>query len=165
MIHQFKSKLGTTNIKLFGGLSSGTAPIWKNFEIAGQRDFSAEKVTDYLSTPSNLGFATMPSGTFFADKFAAFKLSQTLPFRFRTIGRSLSSIDLEYQGAIGDFKNRADHQFTFRALDHYYQEIGLVWNRFLGTSYGIGFSYRLGHYQTDVFKENIGVKIKFNFTN
>lgn len=162
IIHQFRSKLGLTNIKLFGGISSGTAPIWKNFEIAGQNDANIDHWYSNISTPSNFGFATMPSGTFFADKFAGFKISQGLPFRFKTLGKKYSDIELEYQSAIGDFKNRTDHQFQFRALDHYYQEAGLMWNQFLGTSFGVGFSYRLGYYQTSEFKENMGIKIRFN---
>lgn len=165
IIHQFRSKLGYTNIKLFGGISSGTAPIWKNFEIAGQNDINIDHWYSNISTPSNFGFATMPSGTFFADKFAGFKISQSLPFRFKTLGKRYSDIELEYQSAIGDFKNPGDHQFQFRALDHYYQEAGLMWNRFLGTQFGVGFSYRLGYYQTSEFKENMGIKIKFNLLN
>ncbi|WP_449387947.1 DUF5686 family protein [Chryseobacterium lineare] len=165
IIHQFRSKLGYTNIKLFGGISSGTAPIWKNFEIAGQNDANIDHWYSNISTPSNFGFATMPSGTFFADKFAGFKISQSLPFRFKTLGKRYSDIELEYQSAIGDFKNAGDHQFQFRALDHYYQEAGVMWNRFLGTRFGVGFSYRLGYYQTSEFKENMGIKIKFNLLN
>ncbi|WP_346984685.1 DUF5686 family protein [Chryseobacterium sp. POE27] len=165
IIHQFRSKLGYTNIKLFGGISSGTAPIWKNFEIAGQNDVNIDHWYSNISTPSNFGFATMPSGTFFADKFAGFKISQSLPFRFKTLGKRYSDIELEYQSAIGDFKNAGDHQFQFRALDHYYQEAGVMWNRFLGTRFGVGFSYRLGYYQTSEFKENMGIKIKFNLLN
>ncbi|PZU00267.1 MAG: hypothetical protein DI622_21970, partial [Chryseobacterium sp.] len=137
IIHQFRSKLGYTNIKLFGGISSGNAPIWKNFEIAGQNDANVDHWYSNISTPSNLGFATMPSGTFFADKFAAFKISQSLPFRFRTIGARYSSIELEYQAAIGNLKDRENHQFQFQVLDHYYQEVGLMWNRFLGRSFGV----------------------------
>lgn len=162
LIHQFRSKLGLTNIKLFGGISSGTAPIWKNFEIAGQNDANIDNWYSNISTPSNFGFATMPSGTFFADKFAGFKISQSLPFRFKTLGKRYSDIELEYQSAIGNFKNRQDHQFQFRALDHYYQEAGVMWNQFLGTGFGVGFSYRLGYYQTSEFKENMGIKIRFN---
>ncbi|SEM41051.1 hypothetical protein SAMN05421856_10364 [Chryseobacterium taichungense] len=165
IIHQFRSKLGYTNIKLFGGISSGTAPIWKNFEIAGQNDANIDHWYSNISTPSNFGFATMPSGTFFADKFAGFKISQSLPFRFKTLGKRYSDIELEYQSAIGDFKNAGDHQFQFRPLDHYYQEAGVMWNRFLGTGFGVGFSYRLGYYQTSEFKENMGIKIKFNLLN
>ncbi len=162
IIHQFRSKLGYTNIKIFGGISSGTAPIWKNFEIAGQNDTNVDHWYSNISTPSNLGFATMPSGTFFADKFAAFKISQSLPFRFKTIGTRYSSIDLEYQAAIGNLTNRENHQFQFQVLDHYYQEVGLIWNRFLGRSFGVGFSYRLGYYQTNQFKDNFGIKIKLS---
>jgi hypothetical protein len=162
IIHQFRSKLGYTNIKLFGGISSGNTPIWKNFEIAGQNDSNVDHWYSNISTPSNLGFATMPSGTFFADKFAAFKISQSLPFRFKTFGTRYSSIDLEYQAAIGNLKNRGDHQFQFQVLDHYYQEVGLMWNRFLGRSFGVGFSYRLGYYQTSQFKDNFGIKIKLS---
>ena len=162
IIHQFRTKLGSTNIKLFGGLSSGTAPIWKNFEIAGQADRNTDHWYSNISTPSNLGFATMPAGTFFADRFAAFKVSQYLPFRFKTFGSRYSSIELEYQGAIGNMKNRTDHQFEFRVLDHYYQEAGLIWNRFLGSNFGVGFSYRLGYYQTSQFKDNVGIRIKLN---
>lgn len=162
IIHQFRSKLGYTNIKLFGGISSGNAPIWKNFEIAGQNDANVDHWYSNISTPSNLGFATMPSGTFFADKFAAIKISQSLPFRFKTIGARYSSIELEYQAAIGNLKDRENHQFQFQVLDHYYQEVGLMWNRFLGRSFGVGFSYRLGYYQTSQFKDNFGIKIKLS---
>jgi len=164
-MHQFKTKLGVSNIKIFGGISSGTAPIWKKFEIAGMREFNPDKWYSNINTPSNLGFVTMPAGTFYADRFAAFSFSHTLPFRFKTIGNRLSSIELEYQAAIGGFKNRTDHQFAFQPLDHYYQEAGIVWNRFLGRSFGVGFSYRFGHYQTDVFKENFGLKLTFNPLN
>jgi hypothetical protein len=162
IIHQFRSKLGFTNIKLFGGISSGTAPIWKNFEIAGQRDQNSDNWSSAINTPTNLGFATMPSGTFFADKFVGFKVSQYLPFRFKTFGSKYSNIELEYQSAIGGFKNNADHQFQFQVLDHYYQEVGFIWNRFLGRNFGVGFSYRLGYYQTSQFKDNFGIKFRLN---
>jgi len=162
IIHQFRSKLGYTNVKLFGGISSGNAPIWKNFEIAGQNDTNIDHWYSNISTPSNLGFATMPSGTFFADKFAAFKISHSLPFRFKTFGSRYSSIDIEYQAAIGNLKNRGDHQFQFQVLDHYYQEAGFMWNRFLGRKFGVGFSYRLGYYQTSQFKDNFGIKIRLS---
>ncbi|HCN48646.1 MAG TPA: hypothetical protein DIT10_06065 [Chryseobacterium sp.] len=162
LIHQFRSKLGYTNVKFFGGISSGTAPIWKNFEIAGQTDNNADKWSSKISTPTNLGFATMPAGTFFTDKFVAFHVSQYLPFRFKTFGDRYSNIEIEYQSAIGDFKNRGDHQFNFQVLDHYYQEVGLIWNRFLGRSFGVGFSYRLGYYQTSQFKDNFGVQFRLN---
>ncbi|WP_407404989.1 DUF5686 family protein [Chryseobacterium sp.] len=160
LIHQFRSKLGYTNLKLFGGISSGYAPIWKNFEIAGQTDQFSEKWYSSINTPSNLAFATMPSGTFFADKFVAFQASQSLPFRFKTIGNRFSSIEVKYQSAIGDMKNRQDHHFNYQVLDHYYQEVGLMWNNFLGRSFGVGLSYRLGYYQTAHFKDNFGIQIK-----
>lgn len=162
IIHQFRSKLGYTNIKLFGGISSGNAPIWKNFEIAGQNDANVDKWYSNISTPSNLGFATMPSGTFFTDRFVGFKISQHLPFRFKTFGSRYSNIELEYQSAIGNLKNRNDHQFQFRVLDHYYQEVGIMWNKFLGRRFGVGFSYRLGYYQTSQFKDNFGIKIRLS---
>ena len=163
--HQFRTKLGYTRLKLFGGLSSGTAPIWKNFEIAGQTDKSNDHWTSNISSPSNFGFATMPAGTFFADKFIGFKVSQYLPFRFKTLGKRYSTIELEYQSAVGNMKNRQDHQFDFQVLDHNYQEVGVMWNSFLGRGFGVGLSYRLGYYQTSSFKDNFGVKIKFGLFN
>ncbi|PIF44879.1 hypothetical protein CLU96_1875 [Chryseobacterium sp. 52] len=162
LIHQFRSKLGYTNLKFFGGISSGTAPIWKNFEIAGQADRNADQWSSKISTPTNLGFVTMPAGTFFTDKFVAFHVSQYLPFRFKTFGSRYSNIEIEYQSAIGDFKNRGDHQFNFQVMDHYYQEVGLIWNRFLGRSFGVGLSYRLGYYQTSQFKDNFGLQFRLN---
>lgn len=79
------------------------------------------------------------------------------------LGTRYSSIDVEYQSAIGNFRNSSDHQrFEFMVLDHYYQEAGLIWNRFLGSNFGIGFSYRLGYYRTPEFSNNFGIKIKFN---
>lgn len=165
IIHQFRSKLGYTNIKLFGGISSGTAPVWKNFELAGQSDRNVDHWYSNISTPSNLGFTTMPAGTYFADRFAAFRITQYLPFRFKTFGSRYSSIELEYQAAIGNMKNSADHQFEFTVLDHYYQEVGLMWNRFLGRNFSVGMSYRLGYYQTSQFKDNFGIKFKINVLN
>ncbi|MDQ1095436.1 MULTISPECIES: DUF5686 family protein [Chryseobacterium] len=163
IIHQFRTAAGLTNIKFFGGLSSGTAPIWKNFEIAGQTDRNNNHWYSNIGSPTNLGFTTMPAGTFYTDKFVAVRFSQSLPFKFKTLGTKYSSIDIEYQSAIGNFRNSGDHQrFEFMVLDHYYQEAGLIWNRFLGTNFGIGFSYRLGYYRTSEFSNNFGIKIKFN---
>lgn len=157
-IHQFRNKLGVTNIKLFGGIASGDAPIWKQFEIAGQT--GTRNWSSHISFVSNIGFATMPSGTFYADKFLAMQVSQRLPFRFKFLSKRFSSIELEYQSAIGGFKHPEYHNFSFQTLDHYYQEVGLMWNSFLGTAYSIGFSYRLGHYRTNNFVDNIGIQIK-----
>ena len=161
-IHQFRSKLGVTNIKFFGGISSGTAPIWKNFELTGQTSLTSSNWNAKMSFHSNLGFVTMPSGTFYADKFVAFQVSQLLPIRFKTIGKGYSSLQLEYQTAVGNFKNPEDHQFNFTPLNHNYQEVGLIWNRFLGTGLDVGFSYRLGYYQTSEFKNNFGIQIKLS---
>jgi hypothetical protein len=69
-----------------------------------------------INTPSTLGFVTMPSGTFYADKFVSLQVSQYLPFRFKTLGKLYSNIELEYKSAIGNFKNSADHQFNFRSF-------------------------------------------------
>ena len=93
-----------------------------------------------------------------------------LVFRFLNIchldselfGKTYSNIELEYQTVVGNFKNSADHQFNFRVLDHNYQEVGITWNRFLGSKFGVGFSYRLGYYQMPAFKDNIGFQIKLN---
>lgn len=159
-IHQFRSKLGITNVKVFGGISSGTAPIWKNFEITGQIDGSTNHWTSKINTPSTLGFVTMPSGTFYADKFVGLHVSQYLPFRFKTIGKTYSNLELEYKSAVGNFKNSTDHSFNFRVLDHNYQEVGLIWNKFLGRRIDVGFSYRLGYYQTSEFKDNFGLQIR-----
>ncbi len=158
-IYEFKNKLGTTNLKLFGGLSSGNAPIWKKFGISGQTDALSDRFIGKINSPSQLGFATMPSGWFYADQFAGFHIIQTLPFRFKTFGKRFSDIQLKYKSAIGDFKNPENHHFNFMVLDHYYQETGLMWNRFLGTGFGLGFYYRLGHYQTPNFKDNLGIEV------
>jgi hypothetical protein len=53
------------------------------------------------------------------------KFLNHLPFRFKTFGSRYSSIELEYQAAIGNLKNKENHQFQFQVLDHYYQEVGL----------------------------------------
>ena len=158
-IHQFKNKLGTTNIKLFGGISSGEAPIWKQFNLSGQVSTKSDWLS-HINFPSNLGFATMPAGVFYADKFVSLQVNQRLPFKFKTLGKRFSSVELAYKSAVGGFKNPQDHQFDFQVLDHNYQEVGFMWNQFLGTRYGIGLSYRLGHYQTSDFVDNFGIQIK-----
>lgn len=161
-IHQFRNKLGTTSLKLFGGLSSGTAPIWKNFEITGQMNGVGGRWVQNYSTISNIGMVTMPSGTYYADRFLALQVSQLLPFQFKTLGKRFSTLQLEYQSAIGGFRNPQDHQFGFKVLNRYYHETGLLWNKFLGTNLDVGFSYRLGHYQTSEFKNNFGIQLRLS---
>ena len=43
-----KSKMGTSQIKISGGISSGSAPIWKNFEIVG--DLNAFSTSLFLKS-------------------------------------------------------------------------------------------------------------------
>lgn len=155
--HQFRTKAGTSNLKLYGGLSSNTAPIWKNFEIAGLADGLSTKFLSRLNLESSFSFYTMPAGTFYTDKFVGMHFTQYLPFTFKTIGKRFSRVELKYSAAIGDFKNPQDHQFSFRPLTNLYQETGVIWRNFLGTAYSIGFHYRLGHYRTGNFDENYAV--------
>lgn len=159
-IHQFKSKMGTSQIKISGGISSGSAPIWKNFEIVGDLNAFSTSLFSKINTPSTFSFVTMPSGSFYVDQFAALHFSQELPFQFKTFGNRVSTIKLAYHSAIGGFKNPENHQFDFKVLDHPYQEVGAVWNRFLGRGFDVGFFYRLGYYQTSNFNDNFGIQFK-----
>ncbi|WP_435525648.1 hypothetical protein [Chryseobacterium indoltheticum] len=34
-VHNFKTRLGTTGVRLYGGFLLGEAPIWKNFTTNG----------------------------------------------------------------------------------------------------------------------------------
>lgn len=158
--HQFRTKMGYSNFKFFGGISSGIAPIWKNFEATGLTNSFADNFLSKVSFPSFLGFVTLPSGTFYTDKFVGMKFTQHLPFSYKTFGKMRSRLSLHYQSTIGDFKNPENHQFNFKVLNHYYQEVGISTTNFLGTRYGIGFYYRVGYYQTSQFKDNFGVQIK-----
>lgn len=161
-IHQFKSKMGTSQIKISGGISSGSAPIWKNFEIVGDLNAFSTSLFSKINTPSTFSFVTMPSGSFYVNQFAALHFSQELPFQFKTFGNRVSTIKLAYHSAIGGFKNPENHQFNFKVLDHPYQEVGAVWNRFLGRGFDVGFFYRLGYYQTSNFNGNYGIQIKLS---
>ena len=51
-----------------------------------------------------LGFVTMPSGTFYTDKFVSLQVSQYLPFRFKTIRKTYSTLELEYKSVVGKFQ-------------------------------------------------------------
>lgn len=158
--HQFKTKIGVTGVRVYGGLVSGEAPIWHNFAIAGLG--SGNNSLNFNFT-SYLGFATMEGGKYYNDKFAGFYLTHRIPWYFRTIGKSISSFDFVYRGVIGDMKNPQQHQFEFEKLDHLYQEVGLEANNFLGSPFNLGFFYRVGHYSTSIFKENFAIQLKLNF--
>lgn len=159
--HLFTTKAGTTNLKFFGGVISGTAPIWKDFQLVGLTDAYSSTFLSKFSLPSTLGFATMPSGIFYTDKFIQLQVSHRLPFVIKNFGKRFSNINLRYNSAIGNFKNPEDHQFNFQVLDHYYQEAGFLLSNFLGSKYGIGFFYKVGYYQSSNFTDNLGIQIKF----
>lgn len=158
--HQFKGRLGMTDIKLYGGYLIGDTPIYNAFEMGGLKDIhNPSSFSSRLSLSTYLGFATMESGMYYNDKFVAYHFSQRLPFNIRA-GKGLSNFDLIYKGEIGDFENKDIHHFDFSPLDHLYQEVGIEYNNILNTTLNLGFFYRIGHYHQPHFKDNFAVQLK-----
>ncbi|MEY8759420.1 hypothetical protein [Chryseobacterium tongliaoense] len=156
-VHNFKTMLGTTGFRLYGGLVLGNAPIWKNFTMNGLASPSRDinfNLTSYL------GFATLEGGKFYNDKFIAYYFTHKLPFYLKSIGQNVSSFDFVLRGTIGDMKHPEYHQFQFKKLDHLYQEVGLEWNNFLSSYFNLGLFYRVGYYTTPNFKQNFAIQFK-----
>lgn len=158
--HIFKTKIGVTGVRVYGGLFTGNAPIWHNFAMNG---LGTGKDQVGFNLTSFLGFATMEGGKYYNDKFAGFYLTHRIPWYFKTFGKNISSFDFVYRGVSGDMKDMKQHDFQFQKLDHYYQEIGMESNNFLGSPFNLGFFYRVGYYATDSFKQNFAVQLKLNF--
>ncbi|MBT2620263.1 hypothetical protein [Chryseobacterium sp. ISL-6] len=156
-VHNFKTVLGTTGVRLYGGLVLGEAPIWKNFTMNGLASPSRDinfNLTSYL------GFATLEGGKYYNDKFIAYYFTHKLPFYLKSIGQNVSSFDFVLRGTIGDMKHPEYHDFRFKKLDHLYQEVGLEWNNFLSSYFNLGVFYRVGYYTTSNFKQNFAVQFK-----
>lgn len=153
----FKTKLGVTGIRAYGGLIVGDAPIWKNFTMNGLAN--SQNGLNFNLT-SYLGFATMEGGKYYNDKFLGTYITHRLPWYFKSFGKNISSFDFIYRAVIGDMKNPEFHQFEFKKLDHLYNEVGLEWNNFLSSQFNLGFFYRVGHYNTASFKDNFAVQFK-----
>ena len=156
--HRFTTKAGITNFMVYGGLVSGTAPIWHQFAMNG---LSSGNEGYNFNITSFLGFATMQGGRYFNDRFVGGLVSQRLPFNFRTFGRNLSSFDVVYKGIIGNMKHPEIYQPQFERLNRLYQELGLEYNNFMSLPISLGFFYRVGYYQTSNFKDNFAVQLKF----
>lgn len=156
-VHNFKTVLGTTGFRLYGGVVFGGAPIWKNFTMNGlaspRRDFN-------FNLTSFLGFATLEGGKYYNDRFVAYYFTHKLPWYFKSFGQNISSFDFVLRGTIGDMEHAEYHQFKFRPLNHLYQEVGLEWNNFLSTYFNLGLFYRVGYYTTHHFKQNFAVQFK-----
>ncbi|MGC4129871.1 MAG: DUF5686 family protein [Bergeyella sp.] len=155
--HNFKTDIGVTGFRIFGGMAAGDAPIWHNFTMSGLgngKDDLNFNLTSYL------GFATMPGGEFYNDKFVGTYITHRIPWYFKSFGKNTSSFDAVYRGVIGNMKNPEFHQFNFQKLDHLYNEIGLEWNNFLSSQFNLGFFYRIGHYATPRFKDNFAIQFK-----
>lgn len=159
-VHNFKTPIGTTGFRLYGGVVLGGAPIWKNFTMNGLaspgKDFN-------FNLTSYLGFATLEGGKYYNDKFVAYYFTHKLPWYFKSFGHNVSSFDFVLRGTIGDMKHPEYHQFKFRKLDHLYQEVGLEWNNFLSSYFNLGLFYRVGYYATPHFKENFAIQFKLKF--
>ena len=158
--HSFKTKIGVTGVRVYTGLVTGDAPIWNQFAVNGLGN--GESSLNFNLT-SYLGFATMEGGKYYNDKFVGYYLTHRVPFYFSTFGKKISSFDMVYRGITGDMKNTAIHDFEFEKLNHFYQEIGLEANNFLGSPFNLGFFYRVGYYATPTFKENFAIQLKLNF--
>ncbi|MBB4804967.1 hypothetical protein HNP38_000239 [Chryseobacterium defluvii] len=156
-VHNFKTMLGTTGVRLYGGLVLGEAPIWKHFTMNGLaspgRDIN-------FNLTSYLGFATLEGGKYYNDKFIAYYFTHKLPWYFKSFGQNISGFDFVLRGTIGDMKHPEYHQFGFRKLDHLYQEVGLEWNNFLSSYFNLGLFYRVGYYTTSNFKQNFAIQFK-----
>ncbi len=159
-IHNFKTPLGTTGVRLYGGFVLGDAPIWKNFTMNGLA--SPNKNFNFNLT-SYLGFATLEGGKYFNDRFLAYYFTHKLPWYFKSFGQNVSSFDFVFRGTIGDMKHPEYHQFQFKELDRMYQEVGLEWNNFLSSYFNLGFFYRVGYYATPHFKNNFAIQFKLKF--
>lgn len=155
--HNFRTRLGTTGVRLYGGLVFGEAPIWKHFTMNGLASPSRDinfNLTSYL------GFATLEGGKYYNDKFIAYYFTHKLPWYFKSVGQNVSSFDFVLRGTIGDMQHPEYHDFRFRKLDDLYQEVGLEWNNFLSSYFNLGFFYRVGYYTTYNFKQNFAVQFK-----
>ena len=75
--------MGTSQIKISGGISSGSSPIWKNFEIVGDLNAFLQVFFSKINTPSTFSFVTMPSGSFYVDQFAALHFLKNYLFSLR----------------------------------------------------------------------------------
>lgn len=159
-VHNFKTPIGTTGFRLYGGVVLGEAPIWKNFTMNGLaspgKDFN-------FNLTSFLGFATLEGGKYYNDKFVAYYFTHKLPLYFKSFGHNVSSFDFVLRGTIGDMKHPEYHQFKFKKLDHLYQEVGLEWNNFLSSYFNLGLFYRVGYYATPDFKQNFAIQFKLKF--
>ena len=157
-VHHFKTRLGVSGFRLYGGITQGKTPIWHHFAMSGLGN-GKDQLNYNLS--SYLGFATMQGGKYFNDRFVGTYLTHRIPWYFSTFGKNISSFDFVYRGVIGDMKNPEIHHFDFQKLNHLYQEVGLEWNNFLSSQFNIGFFYRVGHYATNKFNDNFAIQFKF----
>jgi len=159
--HQFRTILGTTGTRVYGGYYFGKAPIWHQFEMGGLDSNKETGAFANFNFTTYLGFATMTSGRYFNDKLAGYFITHRIPWYFKSFGKNTSSFDFIYKGVIGNMKNPEYHQFDFSPLDHLYQEVGFEYNNFLSSRFNLGFFYRVGHYSTNNFKDNFGFQLKF----
>ena len=158
--HSFKTKIGVTGVRVYTGIVTGSVPIWHQFAANGLGN--GENSLNFNLT-SYLGFATMEGGKYYTDKFVGYYFTHRIPYYFSTFGKKISSFDMVYRGITGNMKNTEIHQFEFQKLNHFYQEIGLEANNFLGSPFNLGFFYRVGYYATPIFKENFAIQLKLNF--
>lgn len=160
LVHNFKTGAGVTGFRFYGGLVNGEVPIWHHFTMNG---LGSGKDGINFNLTSYLGFATMEAGKYFNDRFAGYYFTHRLPWHFKSFGKNVSSIDLIYRGVIGNMSHPEYHQLEFEKLDRLYQEVGLEYNNFLSSQFNLGFFYRIGHYNTPVFKQNFAIQFKFKF--
>ncbi|MGS0747595.1 hypothetical protein [Halpernia sp. GG3] len=156
----FKSRLGVTGLRLFGGYSTADTPVWHQFQMNGLGPHEITGLLSHFNLSSYLGFATMEGGKYYNDKFVGYYFTHRIPWYFKSFGKNVSSFDVIYRGITGDMKHPEYQNFDFKPLNHLYQEVGFEWNNFLSSQFNLGVFYRVGYYQTSVFKENFAIQLK-----
>lgn len=159
-MNRVRSFMGTSNIKLYGGIISGRSTLWHLFTINGLAS-SEDKLN--FSLTSFLGFATLQGGQYYNDRFGALYITHKILWYFKSFGRNTSSFDIVYRGSIGNLSHHQVYEYPIKKIDNYYQEIGIEWTNFLSSKFSLGIFYKIGHYNSSSFKNDFGFQFKLDF--
>ena len=147
-----------TSILLEGDYSFGNIPLTHLFHAYPNAP-TKETILQRFSVAGRRSFETMYFSEFYSDRLATLQVRHTLrPIKFSQ--RFKPEVVLISRHAIGNSSNQANHNRSYRTLEHGYNEAGLEVNK-LFYGFGTSFAYRYGAYHLPSFGDNISFKFTF----
>lgn len=150
-----------TSFLMQSGIAFGDTPLTHLYSLS-PNSLDKESLISRVNFTSKDGFETMRFNEFYSSEYALFQLKHEIG-KLKIYSKVNPNLVLVSRAAWGDMHKKGNHQnMEFKTLTKGYFESGLELNN-IYKGFGLSGFYRYGDYAFSNFKDNVSIKLSFNF--